>query len=223
MWSRLSRQVEFAKFCRWASNAADKNYFHYFPKTFPAGGPPKDLYLVNLRNLRKEFRVLQSQNHPDILVGSNSFSENRGIDEMSSHINRAYSIVKSPYLRAAHIIELLHPEHFDITTDETSKQLIQKLKESSISGDFNYEELLMTVLEAHEALEMAAKESDLDAIQDENDARIEECENKIASLLQSPEIDWQSVIAEAIRLKYWANIANGIKEWEQGKPVLLTH
>lgn len=142
---------------------------------------------------------------------------------MSSHINKAYSVVKSPYLRAAHIIELLHPEHFDITTDETSKQLIQKLKDGSASGEFNYEELLMTVLEAHEALEMAAKESDLDAIQDENDARIEECETKIASLLESLDIDWQSVIAEAIRLKYWANIANGIKEWEQGKPVLLTH
>lgn len=35
--------------------------------------------------------------------------------------------------------------------------------------------------------------------------------------------DWDPTIMEAIRLKYWVNIQNGIKEWEQGKPVHLTH
>ncbi|WPK27656.1 hypothetical protein PUMCH_005053 [Australozyma saopauloensis] len=207
---------------RWASTGTGKNYFQLFPKSFPNQGPPKDLFLVNARTLRKEFRALQSQNHPDIIMGSLSFSENKGIDETSSSINRAYSVVKNPYMRAAHIIELLHPEHFDITTDETSKQLISKLKSNSAQS-LNYEELLMTVLEAHEALEMANRELDLDVVQTENDERIDECEKEIAKLLGSQPIDWDKIIAEAIKLKYWANIANGIKEWEQGKPVLLTH
>lgn len=211
------------RLARWASSGPETNFFRYFPKTFPAGGPPKDLFLVNARTLRKEFRALQSQNHPDILQGASSFSENQGIDEASSHINRAYSMVKNPYLRAAHIIEILHPEHFDISKDETSKELIQKLKADSALDSFNYEHLLMTVLEAHESLEMATKESDLEALQDENNTRIEESENKIADLLKSSQIEWSCVIAEAIKLKYWANIDNGIREWEQGKPVLLTH
>lgn len=205
------------------STGPSLNYFELFPKTFPSGGPPKDLFLVNLRSLRKEFRALQSQHHPDILMGKSSFSENNGVDKSSSLINRAYSVVKSPYTRAAHVIELLHQDHFDITADETSKRLIEELKLNSSSQSLNYEELLMTVLEAHEALEMAAKESDLEALKKENDERIEACETRIANLLSATTIEWESIISEAIKLKYWANIANGIKEWEQGKPVLLTH
>lgn len=209
-----------ASVARHASDASAKNCFQLFPKTFPGGGPPKDLFLVDLRTLRKEFRQLQSQHHPDILApGGNNQT---GTNGQSSLINRAYSVVKNPYTRVAHTIELLHPKHFDITVDETSRQLIEQLK-ARRDSDLDYEELLMTVLDAHEALEMAAHESDLDALQTRNDERIAACEGRVAELLQASPVDWEKTIAEAIRLKYWANIANGIKEWEQDKPVLLTH
>lgn len=222
----FSRGRSLLRQSRWVSKgtaaAKTTNFFHIFPKTFPLGGPPNDLFLVNLRSLRNEFRKLQSKNHPDIIAGSDSSPENES-DITSCRINRAYVVVRNPYLRAAHMIELLHPEHFDITKDETSKQLIQNLKSEAAANLLNYEQLLMTVLEAHESMEMAVKESDLNVLQDENDRRIEISEHKIADLLNLPEIQWNKVIIEAIRLKYWANIDNGIKEWEHGKPVLLTH
>lgn len=83
--------------------------------------------------------------------------------------------------------------------------------------------LLMTVLEAHELLELAGSEADLEHVGVENDARIAETLAKIEALLAELPVVWDNVIIEAIRMKYWVNIANGIKEWEPGKPVHLTH
>ena len=45
--------------------------------------------------------------------------------------------------------------------------------------------------------------------------------NSNAYMLCDPTLD--ELIMEAIRLKYWVNIANACKEWEPGKPVHLTH
>lgn len=201
-----------------------KNYFDLFPKSFPAGGPPADLFTVNLRQLRREYRNLQSEHHPDIVMGSSALLETKEAeDNTSADINRAYSTLRNPYTRAAYIIELQHPEHLDITQDEVAKRLISGFETDSKDYLLDYKTLLMTVLEAHEAMEMATTERDLDVLSQENDERIEETENKLELLLLQKPISWDAVLIESIRMKYWVNIANGIKGWEPGKPVLLTH
>lgn len=201
-----------------------KNYFDLFPKTFPAGGPPADLFTVNPRQLRREYRNLQSEHHPDIVMGSSSLLNAESVeDDTSANINKAYSTLRNPYTRAAYIIKLQHPEHLDITQDEVAKKLISGFESDSKAYSLDYKMLLMTVLEAHEAMEMATSESDLDVLSQENDERIEETEKKIEKLLSQNPIRWEAVLIESIRMKYWVNIANGIKGWEPGKPVLLTH
>ncbi|KAK6454677.1 molecular chaperone [Scheffersomyces xylosifermentans] len=211
------------------------SFFQLFPKNFPHGGPPEDSLIVNPKSLRREYRVLQSENHPDILIGSailNAASASPASSEsdsndsaLSSVINRAYTTLRNPYARVAHFIQLEHPEKLDITQDDVSKKLIANFQSSSPESSMEYKDMLMTVLEAHEALELAGSESELDDLSVENDERIKESEKKIDDLIQEewPIQRWNDLMMEAIRLKYWVNIQNGIKEWEPGKPVHLTH
>ncbi|KAK8441808.1 Fe-S protein assembly co-chaperone HscB [Candidozyma auris] len=205
-----------------------KNYFELYPRTFPNGGPPKDSFIINERQLRREHRGLQSENHPDIIVGSASIQNSNGEkatsdNQISSLLNSAYSTIRNPYTRAAYLVRTQHPEKLDITQDEVSKELIAKFQEQSSEYSLDYKMLLMTVLEAHESLEMAATEADLEPLSAENDERIRESEEKLDKLFRTEPIHWNAILIETIRLKYWMNIANGIKEWEPGKPVLLTH
>lgn len=196
-----------------------------FPKCFPQGGPPSDQFDVNLRQLRREYRNLQSEHHPDVVMGSSALSVGPSVasDDTSALINKAYSTLRNPYTRAAYIIRLQHPENLDITQDEVSKQLISQFQADSQEYSREYKVLLMTVLDAHESLELASSEADLEHLQVENEARIEETSEKIEELLTKKPVPWNELIIEAIRMKYWVNIANGIKEWEPGKPVHLTH
>lgn len=201
------------------------NYFELFPKSFPTGGPPSDQFDINLRQLRREYRNLQSEHHPDVVMGSAALSVGRAApsDDTSALINKAYSTLRNPYTRAAYIIRLQHPDHLDITQDEVSKKLISQFQAESQEYSQEYKMLLMMVLDAHESLELASSEADLEHLTVENDARIEETLQNIGRLIEQNPVPWNDFIIEAIRMKYWVNIANGIKEWEPGKPVHLTH
>lgn len=206
-----------------------KSYFDLFPQTFPDHGPPNESFTIRTRQLRREYRVLQSENHPDIVIGSAALSRltdsdsEKVDDKFSSLLNKAYSTIINPYSRIAHLIEVNHPDHLDITQDEISKKLIADFQSSSDERSLEYKNMLMTVLEAHESLELASQDQDLEALSEENDERIVESEKAIEKLLQTKPIDWNNVMMEAVRLKYWINIQKGIKDWEPGKPVNITH
>lgn len=212
-----------------SSSPTIKSFFELFPKTFPSGGPPADAFRVPQKSFRREFRILQSENHPDILMGSAALHKDSGAssgptsDNFSAILNKAYTTLLNPYTRLAHFIELHHPQHLDISQDDVSKDLISKFQSQSEESSLEYKSMLMTVLDAHEALEFASKEQDLDELSEENLQRIEACEEAIEQLLQQLPLNWDKIMLEAIRLKYWVNIQNGIKEWEPGKPVHLTH
>lgn len=195
-----------------------KSYFELFPKSFPSGGPPKDPFTIHSKNLRREFRVLQSEHHPDILIGTSQEEAN-----FSSILNKAYTNLQNPYSRISHVIELNHPDNLDISQDDTSKKIIEQIQNQSEQSLLEYKNMLMTVLEAHEHLEFAESEEDLDPLSEENNERIQETEEIIDDLLKQEPINWDKVLIEAIRLKYWVNIESGIRDWEPGKPVNLTH
>lgn len=227
-WCRASKLLTgWVQF--YSTNRSVQSFFDLFPATFPGGGPPKDSFLVNSRQLRREYRLLQSENHPDIIIGSAALNKAKELTSegeenvISSLINKGYTTIRNPYTRIAHFIELHHPDHVDITQDDVAKSLIAKFQSSSSESSLHYKEMLMMVLEAHESLELATNENDLDDLSEENDVRIEESEERIETLLKQEPLDWEDIMMEAIRLKYWVTIQNGIKEWEPGKPVHLTH
>ncbi|KAG7194510.1 uncharacterized protein KQ657_004725 [Scheffersomyces spartinae] len=191
------------------------SYFALFPKSFPKGGPPADGFSINERSLRREFRSIQSQSHPDIAAN--------GDKDVSALINRAYQIIRNPYLRVAHFIQLNHPSKVDITEDDIAKKYIAEVQGTSPQASIAYKEMLMAVMEAHESLELANTESDLDQLSEENNERINQSETTINKLLAANPIDWDHLIMEAIALKYWVNISNAIRDWEPGKSIHLTH
>lgn len=213
--------------CRFYSTD-HQSYFHLFPKNFPNGGPPQDPFIIKDRSLRREYKVLQSASHPDKLIGSVNLSEaldKEQSGDLSTLINRAYGSLKNPYTRICHIVKLYHPNHLDVSQDDVAKELIADYQAKSSDVSFKYKEMLMTVLEAHESLELANLESELDDLRDENAQRIEDAEEQIDKLLKNewPISSWDDLIMDAIKLKYWVNIQNALKDWEPGKPVHLTH
>ena len=217
----------------WNNQKVVKSYFDLLPRTFPHGAPPNGSFFVDTKSLRREFSTLQSENHPDIILGSSVLNENKNVsdsdgteradDKFSALLNRAYSTLKNPYSRIAHIVELNHPEHPDITRDEVAKDLIAQFQTALPESSLEYKEMLMNVLEAHEQLEMATLETDLDTLSQENDERIHASEETINNLLKHEPLNWNLVMMEAIKLKYWVNIQQAIRDWEPGKPVHLTH
>ncbi|KAI5960603.1 uncharacterized protein KGF55_004496 [Candida pseudojiufengensis] len=196
---------------RFNSTSVPQSYFELFPKSFPNAGPPKDSFQINEKQLRKEYRTLQSINHPDKTSEAVS----------STNINKAFTNLRNPYLRLAHIIKLKTGK--DIQDDSISKKYISDFQNSSPENSLIYKNMLLQVMEAHEQLELSESEKELENLEIENDERIEESCNKIEKELKKSPINWDELIIDAIKLKYWVNIQNGIKDWEPGKPVHLTH
>lgn len=202
-----------------ASLQTPVNLFQCFPQAFPNAGPPHDSYLVNVALLRREYRLLQSISHPD----KNNIFQGRAAGNASLDINRAYSVIKNPYLRAAHAVHLHHPSNIDISQDDASKAFLSSLDGKLPIESMEYKRMLMEVLEVHESLQFATGESDLKPITLENEQRMAASENAVEKLFRTHPVQWDALLLEIIRLKYWVNIDNAIRNWEPGKPIVSAH
>ncbi|CZT24785.1 related to related molecular chaperone [Ramularia collo-cygni] len=178
-------------------NSSDKpripeTHYDFFPETFPQGPPPSASFSPDLRQLRKEFLQLQSKAHPDLAPPD----QKRHAEALSMRINEAYKTLQDPLRRAQY---LLAQRGIDVE-DESAK-----LSESA---------LLMEVMEAREAVDEVENEEDLVALRAENNARIE---NSVAVLEDAfAREDLEAAAQEAIKLRYWCNIAESIQGWEKG-------
>lgn len=230
------------------NNRSDKknniiSYFKLFPTVFPNNGPPKDAFKVNQRKLRKEYLKLQADSHPDILIGSNQLNNEQKeqlqqeahakqeaepsnltadevIAENSKVLNRAYATLKSPLTRSQHYLAL---QGIDVTNDDSAGNEAETSNANNLfkkiaSSD---QELLLMILDIHEQLESCGDYEELKQLKKENDERIEQSENLLDELYKSNNLERATV--ETIKLNYWFNIKNAIKEWEPGKRVNLTH
>lgn len=200
-------------------------YYALFPETLPDGPPPTGKFPIDLRALRNEFLRLQAASHPDFHhsashTSSSSASSTQGgggtntksaarlqAEATSSQINAAYKTLSSPLLRAQYLLRELHG--VDLEGDEAGSQAAPDA------------ELLMTVLEAREVIEEADSEADLEEVRVVNEGRIEECEQRLGEALERGDV--QGAKEEAVRLRYWVNIREGVRGWERGKPVVLQH
>ncbi|SCU92756.1 LAME_0F01354g1_1 [Lachancea meyersii CBS 8951] len=173
------------------------NAFKVFPKTISGA---KWVWDVDLRNLRKEYRALQAQEHPDTNANTDS---NR-----SSELNHAYQTLRQPLLRAQHILKT--QAEMDLNNEQSAQDIAQR--------DPN---LLMRVLDVHEELETLASEEDVKQIASDNQARMRDLEQKLGDAFQSQ--DWNLAAQLTVELKYWSNLDKAIKEWEPGTRLELDH
>ncbi|PSR82275.1 HSCB C-terminal oligomerization domain-domain-containing protein [Coniella lustricola] len=198
-------------------------YYALFPQTLPHGPPPTGPFEVDVRSLRREFLQLQAASHPDFHhhaasdAASSSTTDTpspghsvsrRKAEALSSHINSAYKTLSSPLLRAQYI--LAERYGIDLAGDEAS----------TLTGPPD-PELLTEVLYARETIEEAASEKDLEGVQAGNDARIQDALQGMAAAFAAE--DTQAAVRETVRLKYWENISESVRNWEEGKPIVLQH
>ncbi|KAK0628398.1 hypothetical protein B0T17DRAFT_488392 [Bombardia bombarda] len=187
-------------------------YYALFPETLPAGAPPSGPFHIDVRALRREFLRLQAAAHPDFHHSASGHSDTktaarRQAETTSALINSAYKTLSSPLLRAQYLLHELHG--VDLAGDEAG---------SETAADA---EVLMTVLEAREAIEEAQREEDLVGLRAENEERIEAAERAIEDGFGRGDVE--AVKGEAVRLRYWMNIRESVDNWERGKPVVLQH
>ncbi|KAL2153865.1 hypothetical protein VTH82DRAFT_2541 [Thermothelomyces myriococcoides] len=204
-------------------------YYALFPETLPDGPPPKGKFAIDLRALRNEFLRLQAASHPDFHHhaaasgdpspatenNNNGHNNNKSAariraEATSALINEAYKTLSSPLLRAQYLLREQYG--VDLEGDERGEHA---------GGAAADPELLMTVLEAREAVEAAGREEDLAELAAANDARIGESERRVGDALERADPD--TAKDEAVRLRYWVNIRESIRNWEKGKPVVLQH
>lgn len=177
-----------------------QTHYDLFPETIPAGPPPEGPFVVNLRQLRKEFLQLQAQAHPDRHQGP----DKARAEGASARINDAYKTLQNPLLRAQYLLTM---RGINLAEDETAK--------------VEDPELLMEVLEMRESIEAAEVATDLESMQQNIDEKIEGSLGILEKAFEADDID--DAKEEAVKLRYWINIQDSLKSWEKGKPVVMMH
>ncbi|KAI8390605.1 related to J-type co-chaperone JAC1, mitochondrial [Nakaseomyces glabratus] len=176
------------------------SYYELFPGTFPDSQPRWD---VDLGKLRKEYRKLQAEVHPDKIQ-----KEQEADSEQSSLLNKAYHALKDPLTRSQHMIQIL--KDVDLTVDSVAREYTQMDPE-----------LLMDVMDVHEQLLDANSRDEVKEIEKVNKQRIEKIEAELKECYDNKE--YERAINLTARLKYWKNVALAVKDWAPGKPIDLKH
>ncbi|KAK5782423.1 hypothetical protein RI543_000360 [Arxiozyma heterogenica] len=173
--------------------------FQWFPKTFPNGEPQ---WKVDTSLLRKEYRQLQAQVHPDVV---NSKGNN---EDHSAQLNKAYHILSQPLARAQYLIKCV--KGVDLTNDEVSKQMTN-----------NDPILLSNIIDVHESLTDCENENEIAIIRQENNNRLKQLIQKLDKDFECN--DYDKAISTTVELKYWTNLAKAINEWTPGSRFELHH
>lgn len=181
------------------------SFYELFPQTFPKKAP---IWNFDQRQLRKEYRNLQAQHHPDMLGGNMSQEVASSGGSYSSLLNKAYHTLKNPLPRSQYMLKVLN------NLDLTEERLSQNIMQSDPS-------ILMQVLDTHEQLEEVQSEEDVKKIDVENRGRIRGIDSQLQECYETK--DYNRAARLTVELKYWVNLANAIKEWQPGKPVIITH
>lgn len=83
-------------------------------------------------------------------------------------------------------------------------------------------ELLMEVMEAREAVEECETEEELVGLKEENEARIQDSIKVLEDAFAKD--DLAAAKRESVRLRYWRNIGESLREWEgKGSQHVLQH
>jgi len=166
-----------------AVTASLPSYFHVF------GVDPRE-FRIDLGELESRYKTLQKHLHPDKL-GAKGGEELRDAGErFSAHVNEAYGTLRRPLLRANYMLE----------------QRGVGTEEGSTMADLDF---LQQVMEIRERLEGEVSGEELEELEKEINAKIEELVDEIGRLIQD---DDTLLSAKELteKLKYFENIKNEI-------------
>ncbi|KAG5673387.1 hypothetical protein PVAND_003442 [Polypedilum vanderplanki] len=145
---------------------------------------------INIKELTKRFRSVQSQIHPD-KFSTKTKEEQTLSSEWSSLVNKAYRTLQSPLKRGEYLLSLR-----GIQLNEEAKT------------DDN--EFLIEMMERNETVEEAETKDELLSILNELQDKIADLGNKFASSYQSK--NYAAAKNYLIKMKYFLSIENITKE-----------
>jgi molecular chaperone HscB len=180
------------------------NHYTVFPKTIPKGPPPAGPFSIPLSTLRREFFDIQALVHPDKFP---SGPQKQRAEALSSRINEAYRTLADPLSRAQYLLAYLH--NVDVNAEDGAQTHPHD------------KETLMQVLEVQEAIEEAEDETLIAELRTENEQRIDECVDTLGKALEREDVE--TARAECVKLRFWYNIRDCLREWEPGKEVRVVH
>ena len=82
-------------------------------------------------------------------------------------------------------------------------------------------ELLMLMMEAHEALEDAGDQGQVDELRHVNKKHLDRVVGELETAFDQQALDKAKELT--VKLRYYSNIENACKDWTEGKPVVLQH
>ncbi|KAJ3133493.1 hypothetical protein HDU90_005813 [Geranomyces variabilis] len=156
---------------------------------------------IDLRALRAAFLALQTRVHPDGFARA-SPTEKACADMQSSFINKGYQVLREPLSRAVYLLGM----HGEVVGEK-----------DGVADP----ELLMDVMEAREALEDAQDEAEIQELNKQNAARVEETIKGISEAFRMKDIGRAKSLT--VQLRYWQNIKKAADDWAPGKRVELEH
>ncbi|KAK9450401.1 uncharacterized protein V1518DRAFT_413756 [Limtongia smithiae] len=185
---------------RFSTTCSSSSLYELFPKTFPQGAPPNGAFSVDPRALRSEFLRLQALTHPD---HARTEEDKAAFETQSALLNKAYSTLRAPLPRAVYLLEL---RQMHVTEDENLGQ---------------DPELLMQVYELLERIEECGSEEEVGKVGEEVAGFIATSEAEVEAAFDADDIEAAKVAT--IRLRYWVNIREALKEWQPGQPFRMVH
>jgi molecular chaperone HscB len=192
-------------------------FYEFFPSTLPLGPPPAGTFSIELPKLRREFLQLQARAHPDRHHGA----AKARAEAASAAINEAYRTLEDPLRRAVYVLGLR-----GVDVDDESSKLGgapgASGDEAGFGGAGGDMELLMEVMDAREAVEEAQSEEEIAALGEENEERIAGSIRVLEEAFAAS--DWARARRETVRLRYWRNIGESLREWNgPGSVHVLEH
>ncbi|KAI5808171.1 hypothetical protein DFH27DRAFT_598968 [Peziza echinospora] len=185
---------------------SQQNYYTIFPHTLPLGPPPSGPFAIPLRALRTEYLKLQQLVHPDLQhhhhqkpthSSSSSSSPSSASPQppppqflTSPLLQKAYSTLSDPLLRAEYILSL-HPPPPTSSSDPSLLTQILSLSEQ--------------LEDAHEARDIPL----LERLRDENLERLRREEEGVGRLLEGG--DWEGARRGVERWRFWRRLGRSVE------------
>ncbi|PLB44760.1 Co-chaperone Hsc20 [Aspergillus steynii IBT 23096] len=185
------------------------NHYTIFRQTLPSGPPPGSPFDISLGDLRREFLQLQNVSHPDKYPPGEA---KRRAEAFSTLINEAYRTLADPLLRAQYLLREMHG--IDVTAEDgAAKHALDA-------------QTLMEVMEVQETIEEVSADPNAEAkiaeLKKENAVRVESGVRELAGAFDREDIE--TARTECVRLRFWYNVGEALKEWEPGMTELrLVH
>lgn len=150
-------------------------------------------YDVSESELKKIYRQLQSEFHPDKFSQKNE-NDRQISEEISSFVNKAYFTLTNPYERGMYLLKLNnHP------FNEGDIQL---------ASDF-----LMRIVESNEELEEISSAEELEQFDKSNEKEIRELSEKVSAAFLAG--DFSAAKSDLNKMKYFLSIKNRIRELQR--------